>query len=482
MLIVISDTHFSDGTAGDHNLPENAFSNVFNNDIISLIKQEKPTEVTLLLLGDIFDLLRTRKWFEYPKRAEFPVDDRPWGKNGLRDVETFANAEADLMASPKTTTEQRCLDILGQMSSKGVNGHKEPTILGKNWESLGYIRNFPAIVNEECKELDFQVAVKVKYIPGNHDRMINLYPSLAAEVKKILGIQGMDGKWFEYDHYDPEYKVFARHGHEFDVNNYGNDKEDYTRKGQIQVSIGDPLTTEFVTRLPWEASKLTQQDTALQDRLVRQLEDLDNLRPLSLAVEYIYNKVRMNHEVPEREALDAAFDSMAKNFLNLEFLKHWNNKKSWYDEAAKVATFFGIKSMVGAALTSFSPEYFLKLFMSLGDSGDSAMEPAAFNDCHARKNDKYAEYIVYGHTHTPLQKPLDHINVGGEERGVQYINTGTWRERIEKTSNLDKTPDFMKMKQMTYLVFYTDNNTEQKRMELWSGIRRGTPENKVREL
>ncbi len=41
MLIVVSDLHFVDGTAGEHNLPVGAFRDVFLEDVKALAKDKK---------------------------------------------------------------------------------------------------------------------------------------------------------------------------------------------------------------------------------------------------------------------------------------------------------------------------------------------------------------------------------------------------------------------------------------------------------
>ena len=61
MLIFISDLHFVDGTAGEHNVPTDAFK-IFFEDISGLSdwfakKGRKIEEIKLVFLGDIFDLL-----------------------------------------------------------------------------------------------------------------------------------------------------------------------------------------------------------------------------------------------------------------------------------------------------------------------------------------------------------------------------------------------------------------------------------------
>ncbi|MBK8984956.1 MAG: hypothetical protein IPM39_02565 [Chloroflexi bacterium] len=124
MLVVISDLHFVDATAGDHNLPAKAFEQVFISKIISLARKNKATEMKLLLLGDIPDLIRSEQWFE-----EAP-EDRPWGANALRDI-----------PNPRlgSRTERRCLDILGRFpdSDRRADVPKN-SILYQNWATFEF--------------------------------------------------------------------------------------------------------------------------------------------------------------------------------------------------------------------------------------------------------------------------------------------------------------------------------------------------------
>ena len=74
MLVFISDLHFVDGSAGEHNLSHRAFEYFFE-DVAAIAAKPSNNikEIKIVLLGDIFDLLRTESWFDYP------VDERPWG-------------------------------------------------------------------------------------------------------------------------------------------------------------------------------------------------------------------------------------------------------------------------------------------------------------------------------------------------------------------------------------------------------------------
>lgn len=85
MLVIISDLHFSDGTTGDHNIPPKAFEYFFD-DLKATVNNpdNKIKEVKLVLLGDIFDLLRTSKWLDVDE------NERPWGYDEAK-IEEYAN-------------------------------------------------------------------------------------------------------------------------------------------------------------------------------------------------------------------------------------------------------------------------------------------------------------------------------------------------------------------------------------------------------
>jgi hypothetical protein len=64
--------------------------------------------------------------------------------------------------------------------------------------------------------------------------------------------------------------------------------------------------------------------------------------------------------------------------------------------------------------------------------------------------DSRIRYVVYGHSHVPLQMPVRVVGPQGEKQHV-YLNTGTWRRRYHKTK---EGLGFIGWKNLTYLVFY----------------------------
>ena len=176
MLVAISDIHFVDGTAGEHNLPFGAFNSVFLSDICALASEKDAKEVKVLLLGDIVDLIRSTKWFDVKP------EDRPWGKRGLSDIPR---------PRKRSVTEKQCLKILGQASQRSLGKEKPPsslpkdTVLYKNWKTFKLFRELRSHLSESCGR---EIAVEVIYIPGNHDRLCNLYPSVRDAIHQALGV------------------------------------------------------------------------------------------------------------------------------------------------------------------------------------------------------------------------------------------------------------------------------------------------------
>lgn len=446
MLVVISDLHFVDGTAGQHNLPAEAFRTIFLNDIVSLARDKGATELKVLLLGDIPDLLRSEQWF-----AE-EIADRPWGKNGLQDIVSLR---------PGSRTEQRCLKILGQLPADGrPESVATPSILAANWETFEFFRNLPTIF---CQQLGRTVPVELIYIVGNHDRLVNLYPSVRDELRKIMGLTitstTINGNpnhswWYLYDFIAPEYALYARHGHEYDPFNFA-DSRDRSRPGYLNMPIGDLIATEFAVNLPYTMAGLRSKYPAIDETLINNLKELDNIRPTSAILEWFYYRISRERSWEIRQALDETFDTVIRHFLNLDFVGHWHSPDTYWDELARLFSTPFLRWLPQSVLKLTSAATLLRLFLPIIERSTTANDvvdgyaEAAYQEPIWRNNQQI-QFILYGHTHQPLQQPLE----GQDRREVIYVNTGTWRGRLHRTIPLDSAGDFIKLKQMTYATFY----------------------------
>lgn len=446
MLIVISDLHFVDGTAGEHNLPASAFESVFMSDVAALARAKGATELKIVLLGDIPDLVRSQQWFD-----EDPAD-RPWGINGLMDVR---------QPQPGSRVEQRCLDILGRFPSDGRRESvPRDTILYKNWHTFAFFRNLPRSINGA---LGRKIPVEIIYVVGNHDRMVNLYPAVRDELRKIMGITverhtanivSAYEWWYPYEYIDPQYGLYARHGHQFDPWNFGGGN-DLTRPGYLKVPVGDVISTEFAVNLPRTLHHLRHKYPAISDGFITNLKEVDNVRPFNRIIEWFYYKMKQEDSDRLRDALDEAFDIVLREFLGISLVQQWRSPQTRWDELLRAASHPWMRRVVDTVTAFTNTEDLLHLLLPSVERAAYSREAlekyaaAAYGEKVWRENDE-VRFVVYGHTHRPVLQPLD--GEGGRE--VLYLNTGTWRGHIYRTVPLDKSADFVKLKQMTYLCFY----------------------------
>lgn len=478
MLIVISDLHFVDETAGKHNLQYGAFEDVFLSDVAAFVKDKKDIkEVKILLLGDIVDLLRSEQWFAIAE------SDRPWGKNGLQDIPNPRSGSA---------TEKKCLEILGETVDGDLAQDDPPasldknTILYRNWKPFKLFREFKSRLKERTEK---DVGVEIIYTPGNHDRLCNLYSSVRSGLKKMLGLTinadtatgDIAKEWrYKYEFISSDYGVCARHGHQFDENNYAESNAEESVRN-LQVPIGDVMTTEFAVKIPYMLESLRKEYTDIAkedfDELVEHAKDIDNIRPLSKVVEWMHYRIKSEDDARVRGVLDRAFKQVVKEFLDIDFVR---NSKTYKNALLHIlsnplASWFA-KGLIGLLVS----ENVLPVLMGMSDEPEnpekSTLAIAAYKEPIWRNDDKI-QFILYGHTHAPLQMPLD-IKKGAKEKEVIYLNTGTWRNRIIKTMELDQPPDFIELKVMTYGIFYRrDEDTGWKEpgtvsFDVWTGAKK----------
>jgi UDP-2,3-diacylglucosamine pyrophosphatase LpxH len=451
MLIFISDLHFVDGTAGEHNPPTKAFEYFFD-DLVAIAGKESNTikEIKIVLLGDVFDLLRTEKWFSYAE------NERPWG-----------NDEAAI--------EQNALDIFDAIMFHGENSN-----------TFTIIRDQLKGLKDRCERearCQLESDPRLFYIPGNHDRLVNKYGSLRVKVCECLGIprqQHSPADPFPHNYEDLPYGVFARHGHEFDKFNYEGG-ESYGELDYLRVPIGDPITTELVAGLPFTLRKnlqntahsiwpnLSAAEVAIEiAKINRNFQEIENVRPLSSVIEWLLYQVKQNRWL--KEVVEDSVIEVADNFDKLEFVKLWYERHdkwtNWLDEADKIQAvlflFRNFKLYRTEKLWELvikAKDYFVK---------DDLLEAAPQEYLHLPPG---IQYVVYGHTHDPLVMPLRTVPGPAAVLEQVYLNTGTWRDRHWKAT---QDASFISWKNMTYVIFYRDEERTGRKadFETWTGAQK----------
>jgi len=427
MLIFISDLHFIDGTAGKHNVPADAFKIFFGNitRTVKRLKKEgrKIEEIKIVFLGDIFDLLRTENWFKYP------INERPWGDNEEK-IKENANTLFD-------------------------------AIIDENQDTFNLLKG-------SLKE-QFGLPFEPEriYIPGNHDRLCNKYNILRDKVCENLNIPKRGPIPFDHHFEDVNYGVFARHGHAYDKFNYEGGIS-YRYEEYMRVPIGDPITTELVAKLPYLLMKkigplpLKPEE---KEKLIRNFQEIDNVRPFSAIIEWLLYQVKK--ELTLKEIIEDSVDEVIREFNNLEFVKKWYNHHDkwtdWWDEADKIQSILFLLEK----FKIFPSEKLLRLIDKVKKRflKDDLLEAAPNEYSHL---DNRIRYVVYGHTHMPLQVPVKVVENPTGTKEYVYLNTGTWRTRHQKAK---EGLGFMSWKNMTYVVFYKkeERGTNTPLFETWTG-------------
>jgi UDP-2,3-diacylglucosamine pyrophosphatase LpxH len=421
MLIFISDLHFVDGLAGKHNIPASAFKGAFK-DIRNYCRD--PEEIKIVFLGDVFDLLRTTYWLDKDE------SERPWGD----------------IANKKDRIDYHANVIMDK-------------ILEENRETFDL---FAGNLRDLC---EFPMEPERIYIPGNHDRLCNFFDSLRTKARKALGIPASTDP-FPHAYDDKQFKirygVFARHGHEYDTYNYEGTFH-FADIDYEQVPIGDVITTEIAARLPYTILQHVQAKE--RENLQRNLEEIEDVRPLSAIFEWLFYQVHENSQI--KNEINNAVHEIADKFNNLEFVKRWYKRHHDWNILSSQSDKLHAAINMCRLLEIDACEEIVKIFSKI--FGSSSSLSASELDQTLIKNAQDIlvptsdyNYVVMGHTHNPLQVPIGITNDGREQ---VYLNTGTWRQRnIQGTKN-----SFIGIKSLTYTMFYSSNENGAQNFEVWTG-------------
>jgi UDP-2,3-diacylglucosamine pyrophosphatase LpxH len=420
MLALISDLHFCDGTATPGNVAPRVFE-VALGEIYDVARRwvrarDRPARVDLVLLGDIFDLLRTERWFEDAQGNAVPLAERPWG--------TTAALEGGALTPAVAARAKRIL----------------AEILARNVDALATIRG-------ERMPPPPGVLVRRIYIPGNHDRLYLHDEGLRAGMLGALGAvdgTGLSGEGVFLHRLEmPDHGVIARHGHEWDVWSFPGYRADavpseYTDADYLATPIGDAVTTEMAVRLPYELRSRLLDARGFAPDLVERIHwkmmRIEDVRPLFASFHWAFYEVsRIAAGLDRgqarvlRAALGDTVRSLARCFRDLDFYQAWQERhhRAFHLDAALILR------LILAGLSA--PDWFpVEWIAELVERVLTRWEPRAVtrvgasHEDLARVGSGEMRFVVYGHTHDPQQVALR----GGARAQDVYLNTGTYRPGV----------------------------------------------------
>jgi hypothetical protein len=478
MLLAISDLHLTDETVSDAGVTGAAIRTVLN-DLASSAEAHNRCggvpidQLEVVLLGDVFDLLRTRHW------ADIPESESPWA------VELIA---ADWSAEVAARVIAHAEAILDGILSAPNAGSVCRVLREAATQGLGPFRS-----------------VAIHFLCGNHDRLINhrAAGALRAKVRDALGIPAGEAKaMFPYSLYLAAYQAFGRHGHEFDCWNFEPVKMgDWSTVSYERCPVGDPITFSLVTKLYLEmrealepAPGATAKDVAERQQLVEGLRAIEDIRPVSLIPIWLKGYLK-DHAVGD--LVGHAVAKVAREFRSLRYFDWWRDHSVWETENPFQAQdlFAGLIRTL-ARFEKVPTDSLGDLYKFYGRTdGDSILPGMLAEDIITQPDAilaKPVRHMLCGHTHNPdvslatvldradwakrcgnvtpaPEPPQDIAQTGG--RQIWYLNTGTMRNRVLLSG--DSRMRFSRMENLSYAVVHRPGEKFRASFaaDLWNGSR-----------
>lgn len=410
MLIFVSDLHLTD-TRSRTTIDLCYFIKRLER-IIIYARQDEVDEIELVLLGDIFELLKSVEWLRNNEK-----NFRPWDL-------TF-------------------------------NGFHTQTV-NKIFEGI--------LINNECffaglRRLHQDYKLKITYVPGNHDRAINEDIGLGARklLQAELPLERLAGSKFVDMFTCMEHKVVAYHGHEWDESNH------YSEKG---AAIGDAVVIDVVARLPYLVGEYLGLDC--ENVALDFLHEIDNFyshnpgvlkRWIELHLTTLDAAKNKNKtQILAEEAVYKAIKDIAQYFIKLAQRTQFHSLDNFQQWRILKPTLRLISTT-----TKVTPGVAYKLLFALlnlwadkegyeGGGHPSVSKAVARLDTLQPYHD-YC-YIISGHTHKPLVSHFPKSAKASEQISA-HLNTGTWRKIYRPTSPLMAGSPFSWQYEESLVIVYS---------------------------
>jgi len=370
MLVVVSDLHMTDRTTGGAVSAADLVE--FTEQLSTLQPRNDP--LTLLLLGDVVDLLRSEQWGSLWLTHSGAA---PWSALGPQ----FSGFAGGLQ-------EQALLAVIAGIERR-------------------YERFFEAL-----RQLKATRATQIRYVIGNHDFMVQLSPKARVEIVRLFSLDQSAEHEFPLEYEDRGLDLYADHGHRHDALNFH-------RAHAGLWAIGDAIVLRVVNEFARAARKKLHLTS--NTPLGRAVDEIDNVEPhflIPLYVEWLATTRLVS--AGEREELRGIWRTTVNEFLALDYFRE-ERYGSQADVVRWIRTLYGLVDL--APMLGF----LAKIPLSLTRDGH-------VQQGHAVKHD--AAVRVFGHTHAPGVVALP--EVGGKRRFYLNTGTWrTTTTRVSFGAGLD---------------------------------------------
>ncbi|MFW5714411.1 MAG: hypothetical protein ACOCYU_07055, partial [Brevefilum sp.] len=320
----------------------------------------------------------------------------------------------------------------------------------------------------------FDIPLRLHYLLGNHDRLVNATPKVRAIVRALFNLNQDDVPFKRHLlFFQQNGKPFCliRHGHIYDPMNFSLqiDRMDVIPTEipddvYDRACLGDITTVEFGAALPHVFQQVYGESEIINNKhlyaLHQRLIEFDDVRPNQALLSFLFS----TPGVKKRKTwmlMKPCFESVIKSLRNNQQFKKQISKLSVIPIWQKI---FIISLLNSGVLNRGLPYWLVKSLMKMVSKQIKLKSQAKWAKREALVSDKDSglKCVISGHTHTPEVSLISAKH--GEDRF--YINTGTWRNVIPATKNFK---NFSRLKSTTkLLIFLPDENPDQSESFEWS--------------
>jgi UDP-2,3-diacylglucosamine pyrophosphatase LpxH len=309
------------------------------------------------------------------------------------------------------------------------------------------------------------VKVNIHYMIGNHDWFFYIddprLNNVRNQVIDALGLANEKDKPFPYYRGDcavikemqDAHRVFAEHGDQFD-------KTNFQAPHRNASSVGDVVVIKLLNAIPSRIEKYIKHkmgdsiDAAKQERFFKQLKEIDNLRPYTLAPAWItqlIHETEMDEKIVN-EAINYALQASLKEFIRNTIVSK--------DIILKLKMWIARMILSNARISKLSS---IIDYTSFGKDRIESYKKYAIG----LAKDQEKDFFIMGHTHYAEVVPIsNYVDKEGIKRSKIYINTGTWRSLHLRAID-DKS--FVSYTTMTIAGFFKSDERKGRPFEFWTG-------------
>lgn len=344
MIIFISDLHLMDEGFKEA-IPTSRLVQVVGGTIRRAVERGvKEHDIQLVLLGDIFEIIKSQQWIDN--------DVRPW--------------------EPSTAKHQSVvLSIYKSILKANASFEQWLTSLHTTYPQLRLI-----------------------YIPGNHDLAINTdMGMLVRPMLRTLLAQTATTDLFPDEIRDAKHSVLARHGHEWDTNN---------RSGARGGPFGDAIVIEVLTRLPLRMAEMLGKK--LRNDQLDFLFELDNVRPQTQGGLACWLESGLATLCQDRRDAAEAFDDVFNETIDALWTLGRTKKFEAYSYSSRTTR---TTAWIVTKIAKARGVHRLMRLFPLKEDGRGHY-PDHVRQLLAVAPNASVKYFLCGHTHIPEHLPLSY--------------------------------------------------------------------------